>query len=312
MKRLLIILVTAVIGLSAYTAAAENENKVIDKLYITSNYTLRTDAWTFTEMYSAGQNEFFIGLYINVNWAFFRFYSADNFSAPYIFHAVGDSKATVTGNGGVFDLGENNLNGDANSFYFNTPGYYRLHVNLNTMKMTVSRSFSDPTDPIRPDNISNVLTTEFCTAVDDGVNITSGEANVFKYFGPLKEGVLNLRENSWINLIVPNVDNTEIGVTNLEKSPFDMVLWSWDAGAYYNHKWKVTKNGWYTIIWDFNTQTVSSVYHGDQKPAGIDGIDAEQNVPVEYFNLHGIRVDNPSNGVYIRRQGNTVTKVIVQ
>ena len=45
---------------------------------------------------------------------------------------------------------------------------------------------------------------------------------------------------------------------------------------------------------------------------GITDIVADENAPVEYFNLQGIRVDNPENGLYIRRQGNKVTKVIVK
>ena len=36
------------------------------------------------------------------------------------------------------------------------------------------------------------------------------------------------------------------------------------------------------------------------------------NAPVEYFNLQGIRVENPANGLYIRRQGNKVEKVYVK
>lgn len=38
---------------------------------------------------------------------------------------------------------------------------------------------------------------------------------------------------------------------------------------------------------------------------------ADENAPVEYYNLQGVRVENPSNGLYIRRQGNKVTKVII-
>ncbi len=33
---------------------------------------------------------------------------------------------------------------------------------------------------------------------------------------------------------------------------------------------------------------------------------------VEYYNLQGVRVSNPSAGLYIRRQGNTVSKVIIR
>ena len=44
--------------------------------------------------------------------------------------------------------------------------------------------------------------------------------------------------------------------------------------------------------------------------AGVEGIVADNNAPVEYFNLQGVRVANPENGVYIRRQGANVTKVV--
>lgn len=39
-----------------------------------------------------------------------------------------------------------------------------------------------------------------------------------------------------------------------------------------------------------------------------DNIDA----PVEYFNLQGVRISEPNGGVFIRRQGNNVTKVLVK
>jgi phosphoheptose isomerase len=43
---------------------------------------------------------------------------------------------------------------------------------------------------------------------------------------------------------------------------------------------------------------------------GVEGVNADDvNAPVEYFNLQGQRVANPANGIFIRRQGNTVTKV---
>lgn len=39
---------------------------------------------------------------------------------------------------------------------------------------------------------------------------------------------------------------------------------------------------------------------------------ADENAPVEYFNLQGVRVDNPANGLYIRRQGNKIEKVVIR
>lgn len=47
--------------------------------------------------------------------------------------------------------------------------------------------------------------------------------------------------------------------------------------------------------------------------SSITGIEAaDENAPVEYFNLQGIRVDQPANGIFIRRQGAKVSKVLVK
>lgn len=38
----------------------------------------------------------------------------------------------------------------------------------------------------------------------------------------------------------------------------------------------------------------------------------DNNAPVEYYNLQGVRVANPENGLYIKRQGKTAKKVLVK
>lgn len=49
----------------------------------------------------------------------------------------------------------------------------------------------------------------------------------------------------------------------------------------------------------------------DLTAAGIGDIIADDDAdsPVEYYNLQGIRVDNPASGIYIRRQGSKAAKV---
>lgn len=44
--------------------------------------------------------------------------------------------------------------------------------------------------------------------------------------------------------------------------------------------------------------------------AGFASIAADENAPIEYYNLQGVRVTNPENGLYIKVQGNKATKVI--
>lgn len=72
----------------------------------------------------------------------------------------------------------------------------------------------------------------------------------------------------------------------------------------------------------YDVTIVVTVYKGEpslyvvnytpSSSSSISDIAIDGNAPVEYFNLQGIRVDNPENGLFIRRQGNKVTKVLVK
>ena len=46
----------------------------------------------------------------------------------------------------------------------------------------------------------------------------------------------------------------------------------------------------------------------------VEGIvaDDDANAPVYYYNMQGVRVTNPENGIYIRVQGKNATKVLVR
>ncbi|MCH5239824.1 MAG: hypothetical protein J1F38_06345 [Muribaculaceae bacterium] len=46
--------------------------------------------------------------------------------------------------------------------------------------------------------------------------------------------------------------------------------------------------------------------------SAISGIEDPQDVAPVYYNLNGVRVDNPANGIYVRVRGDKVDKVIVR
>lgn len=66
------------------------------------------------------------------------------------------------------------------------------------------------------------------------------------------------------------------------------------------------------IIGVFNSTVQLQPISFVKSNSGVSEIVASENAPAEYFNLQGIRVDNPEGGVFIRRQGNTATKVLVK
>ncbi|MDE6156982.1 MAG: hypothetical protein K2F78_02430 [Muribaculaceae bacterium] len=76
-----------------------------------------------------------------------------------------------------------------------------------------------------------------------------------------------------------------------------------DPNRYYNITVRLNNNG-----------TVNSIKHEDVTDSittGVEGVEAEDaDATVEYYNMQGMRVAQPKSGIYIRRQGNTVSKVI--
>ena len=43
----------------------------------------------------------------------------------------------------------------------------------------------------------------------------------------------------------------------------------------------------------------------------IEEVEADANAPVEYYNLQGVKVANPEKGLFIKKQGNKATKVVL-
>lgn len=57
-----------------------------------------------------------------------------------------------------------------------------------------------------------------------------------------------------------------------------------------------------------------SDYSNYREPTSIGNVavDDNENAPVEYFNIQGVCVANPSKGLYIRRQGKSVQRVFIK
>lgn len=74
-----------------------------------------------------------------------------------------------------------------------------------------------------------------------------------------------------------------------------------------NAAFKVAAEGTYFINVDFGNMTVWV----SSEAAGVEAIDVETVAPV-YYNLQGVEVANPQNGLYIVKQGNKVTKQLIK
>lgn len=50
----------------------------------------------------------------------------------------------------------------------------------------------------------------------------------------------------------------------------------------------------------------------DSSTSAVSKVEADENAPVEYYNLQGVKVAEPANGIFIRKQGAKTTKVAIR
>ena len=124
----------------------------------------------------------------------------------------------------------------------------------------------------------------------DGVKKTTEADGTVKYEGKAENMVLHGTDETGEPMMDLNVDVACTG-TCKDKVLNMIITVNWNNGSEV-HPIDVTFNG---------TQTSG---------VGIVGAD-DENAPVEYYNLNGQRVSNPT-GLVIRRQGSKVTKVIIK
>lgn len=62
---------------------------------------------------------------------------------------------------------------------------------------------------------------------------------------------------------------------------------------------------------DLDTPNPKAQFKYNGVVTGVENVVVSDDASVEYYNLNGIRVSNPENGIFIRRQGNKVSKVIL-
>jgi hypothetical protein len=55
---------------------------------------------------------------------------------------------------------------------------------------------------------------------------------------------------------------------------------------------------------------IIDIYMNEDPATGIDEVGAEAGA-VEYYNLQGVKVENPEKGVFIKKQGGKTTKVVL-
>ena len=131
-----------------------------------------------------------------------------------------------------------------------------------------------------------------------------------------KDGVNTLKLEN-IKMMFTQSYSVDCRVFNNANKTFELTLFI--SGDYY--EWNATDNTWstknpnaYGSMGYMNLELNGSFGAGDE--SGIEDIvtdNVDENAPVEYYNLQGIRLSEPAAGqIVIRRQGSKVSKILVR
>lgn len=139
----------------------------------------------------------------------------------------------------------------------------------------------------------------------------------------------------YIDATDPDAVKVELSPVGLSISYGDMSVWS-PLDRYTDTADELKEYGYGVASYDKDSHTINfpenSLYFAENQynrnqlflndnagsltlpdPAGVENIASDNvNAPVEFFNLQGVRVDNPSTGIFIRRQGSNVNKIVVK
>lgn len=198
--------------------------------------------------------------------------------------------------------------GDDNKWNVTVAGTYRLTFNCEDC--TMSSEFIKETEYEWPAVTPIETETLYIIGVVCGWNIDNApactkaaEGNVFVYEGQLPEGAFRATTTkAWGTHIRPKVNNCPIG-SEAYAGDFTYV----DEPDF---NWDVKEAGNYRLTFNLDNWTINTE-RLDVSSSAQFVIGNMDNVPCEYYNLNGVRVQSPAKGIYIVKQGSKVSKVII-
>ena len=198
--------------------------------------------------------------------------------------------------------------GEDNKWNVTVAGTYRLTFNCEDC--TMSSEFVKETEYQWPEVTPIETETLYLIGVVCGWNpdnapacTKAAEGNVFVYEGQLPEGTFRATTTkAWGTHIRPKVNNCPIG-SEAYAGDFTYV----DEPDF---NWDVKEAGNYRLTFDLDNWTINTK-RLDVSSSAQFVISNMDNVPCEYYNLNGVRVQKPSKGIYIVKQGSKVSKVII-
>lgn len=72
-----------------------------------------------------------------------------------------------------------------------------------------------------------------------------------------------------------------------------------------------SENKMYLYFVDHNSHYICGYVYESGSQSGVEDTMVDENAPVEYFNLQGVKVVKPENGIYVKKQGSKAVKVVL-
>jgi hypothetical protein len=138
---------------------------------------------------------------------------------------------------------------------------------------------------------------------------------IFNYNGTTE---LRIYKNATLTI---SANNDGEYINSMELTTSSSFAATVDKGTYANNKWEAkdadgkpvaATSVTFTLTANSRLSTLNVVLGSDPTAVSNIAVDNTDNAPVEYYNLQGVRVLNPSNGIYIARQGCKSYKIILK
>ena len=116
-------------------------------------------------------------------------------------------------------------------------------------------------------------------------------------------------KTSTLTFTASNAKITEISFTG---NKVGASYFSVDNGTLSDKVWTPTEETSSVIFTTTATTNINTITVTYSVNTGVEAIESENtDTPAEYYNLQGVKVANPANGLYIVKRGNTVTKELI-
>ena len=185
-------------------------------------------------------------------------------------------------------------------------GIYNIYVNLSAMTVTIKKAgevvVSVPTTLYAFGNLSVgswapeksiELTKEGNTFTGKVTLVDSGDGYAYFALSSVQSADWNIVN---ANRLAPVAGEVAFNVE-------DKVEFGKGEAAF-----KTSALGEFFINVDYDAMTVQV----SSQSVGVESIEVDENVTPVYYNLQGVEVANPQNGLYIVKRGNKVTKQLVK